>query len=127
MQTQQPWKQYGSYRDASNSQSASEPLSNDREETRPAKARRRRMQAVGLLLVLFLTWAGLKWWDQQQMLQEMEAELNLLQVQVEEARMRQAELKTEINRLHDPEYIAEIARRDYFLSREGETIFKIKE
>ncbi|EGL81873.1 Septum formation initiator [Caldalkalibacillus thermarum TA2.A1] len=127
MQTQQPWKQYGSYRDASNSQSSSEPLSNDREETRPAKARRRRMQAVGLLLVLFLTWAGLKWWDQQQMLQEMEAELNLLQVQVEEARKRQAELKTEINRLHDPEYIAEIARRDYFLSREGETIFKIKE
>lgn len=37
------------------------------------------------------------------------------------------ELEEEIDRLQDPDYIAKIARRDYFLSKEGEIIFQLNE
>ncbi|MDQ0340650.1 cell division protein DivIC [Caldalkalibacillus uzonensis] len=127
MRSQSPWKPYSSHRDVVLPASRTEPAPNHTQQPRPAKAKRWRMKVVGLLLVVFLIWASVKWWEQQQMLQEMEAELNMLQVKVNEAEERQVELETEINRLHDPEYIAEIARRDYFLSRQGETIFKISD
>ncbi len=37
------------------------------------------------------------------------------------------ELKIEINKLHDPDYIAKYARENYLYSKEGELIIKINE
>lgn len=37
------------------------------------------------------------------------------------------ELKIEIDKLHDPEYIAKFARENYLYSKEGELIIKINE
>lgn len=37
------------------------------------------------------------------------------------------ELKIEITKLHDPEYLAKFARENYLYSKEGELIIKIRE
>ncbi len=37
------------------------------------------------------------------------------------------DLKTEITKLHDPEYLAKFARENYLYSKEGELIIKINE
>lgn len=82
------------------------------------------MLGLGLALLLFSGWAGKVWWEQEEALQRMDEELASLKEQVKRAQERQEELNREIELLGDPEYIAEIARRDYFLSKEGEIIFK---
>lgn len=101
--------------------------STESEQTEPGPLKRWVMVLLGLALLFFLVWAACKWWEQEQMIKEMQAEVAAMQKRVEEARQRQAELRLEITRLHDLEYIAEIARRDYFMSKGNETIFKIKD
>jgi len=82
---------------------------------------------LGVVFLLFLIWAANIWWEQEEALQKMDEEIAALQEKVREAQERQEELNREIELLNNPEYIAEIARRDYFLSREGEIIFKAVE
>jgi len=48
-----------------------------------------------------------------------------LEEEVAKLQQEQVILEEEIVKLNDDEYIAKIARRDYFLSEEGEIIFKI--
>ena len=56
--------------------------------------------------------------EKQEQYQQLEKELASLQKQEEN-------LKEEIELLNDEEYVLEIARTNYFLSKEGELIFKI--
>ena len=44
---------------------------------------------------------------------------------MEHLKDKQSALEEEIVKLNDDEYIAKLARRDYFLSDEGEIIFNI--
>lgn len=55
-------------------------------------------------------------------LQKAELEVQLEELQAEEKRLYQ-----DIKNYNDLDYIAEIARRDYFLSKPGETLFKLPE
>jgi cell division protein DivIC len=103
------------------------PQENEQIQPKPKLKNRIFMLFLGLALCSFLIWASLLWWEQQQALVQMEMEIANLEEKVRQAEQRQAELLLEKELLHDPEYIAEIARRDYFLSREGETIFKVVE
>jgi cell division protein DivIC len=91
------------------------------------KKRHRRLKLLGLLLTAFLIWASSLWMEQQELLQAKQAELETIKVKVLEANEEQEELTYQIKRLHDKDYIAEVARRDYFLSRPGEMIFKVPE
>ncbi|WP_110114685.1 septum formation initiator family protein [Bacillus sp. CGMCC 1.16541] len=49
-----------------------------------------------------------------------------LEQQLTKLETKQKQLEDEIVKLNDEEYIKKIARRDYFLSEEGEIIFNIK-
>jgi cell division protein DivIC len=89
------------------------------------KKRHRRLRLLGLLLVAFLIWVGSLWMEQDKLLQAKQAELESIKLKVQEANKEQEELTYQIKRLHDKDYIAEVARRDYFLSRPGEMIFKV--
>ncbi|TYR78301.1 septum formation initiator family protein [Priestia megaterium] len=55
-----------------------------------------------------------------------EAEQKKLEQQLTKLEGKQKQLESEIVRLNDDEYIKKIARRDYFLSEDGEIIFNIK-
>ncbi|MEG9298869.1 septum formation initiator family protein [Mangrovibacillus sp. Mu-81] len=62
-----------------------------------------------------------------QMLEEKRTEKAQLEDKMEQLKDHQSALEEEIVKLNDDEYIAKLARRDYFLSDEGEIIFNIPE
>lgn len=53
---------------------------------------------------------------------------NLLQAkaQYQEVQAAHAKLQEEAQRLNDPDYLAQVARKDYYYSKEGEIIFKLE-
>ena len=63
--------------------------------------------------------------SQASALEKKEAEKAKLQQELGEIKKEQKVLKREIVKLNDDEYIAKIARRDYFLSEQNEIIFNI--
>lgn len=50
-----------------------------------------------------------------------------LEQRLESLEKQQKRLEEEIKRLHDDDYIAELARKKYFLSKQGEIIFAVPE
>ncbi|RBW67650.1 FtsB family cell division protein [Bacillus taeanensis] len=56
--------------------------------------------------------------DKEQQKKELEKQLSTMEKE-------EGKLKEEIKKLNNPEYVGEIARRDYFYSKPGETIFKL--
>ncbi|MCP3742309.1 FtsB family cell division protein [Rossellomorea sp. BNER] len=60
-------------------------------------------------------------------LEEKKAEKQKLEEKLVQLEKKEKVLKEEIVKLNDDDYIAKIARRDYFFSDEGEVIFNIPE
>lgn len=85
--------------------------------------RRRRSRILLALLVAFGVWATEKWWEQEQLLRDQEATLaRLKQEAVDLGRTREA-LAAQVKRLENEEYVVELARRYFFLSKPGETLY----
>lgn len=63
--------------------------------------------------------------SQNNLLQEKVEEHEALEQELANAKSMKSDLKEEVNKLQDPEYISEIARKEFFLSKEGEIIFKL--
>ncbi|WP_421382561.1 FtsB family cell division protein [Bacillus salacetis] len=85
---------------------------------------------LALLFILALTISGFlvsALISRASVLEEKEAEKAKLEAKLEKLERQQAILEDEIVKLNDDEYIAKLARRDYFLSDEGEIIFNIPE
>lgn len=97
----------------------------EEQRARRRKGLVRRLSAVAIVFLLITIFAGLTFFQQQASISEQkkvnqEMEEELLKMEREEANLEQ-----EIEWLHDPEYIAEIARRDFFLTKDGETLFQL--
>lgn len=58
-------------------------------------------------------------------LEKMKEEKALLEEEYNQLKKTETILREEIVKLNDDEYIAKLARRDYFLSEEGEIIFAV--
>ncbi|WP_147535886.1 FtsB family cell division protein [Bacillus marasmi] len=65
--------------------------------------------------------------SQASTIEKRQAEKQKLQHELSELRDEQSALKEEIIKLNDKDYIAKLARRDYFLSESNEIIFNIPE
>jgi cell division protein DivIC len=65
--------------------------------------------------------------EQLSLLNEKQVEKEELQGEYKALLEEKSQLKEEVNKLKDVEYIGEIARRDFFMSKPGETIFKLPE
>ena len=63
--------------------------------------------------------------NQHVRLAEKEEEKRLAQEELAAAKEQQEMLKLQITKLEDDDYIAKLARKEYFLSEEGEIIFTI--
>jgi cell division protein DivIC len=87
------------------------------------KGQKRRKRILGVLMAIFCIWAGFTWRDQQATLTAKKDELTQVQQSADQVKLQNDELTYQVNRLNDKEYIAEIARRDYHLSKPGEVIF----
>lgn len=87
----------------------------------------RRLGFFALLVVVVMSWLTMTMFSQKNTLaakeqQKLEAKQELVDI-LEEQEM----LKSQIVKLNDDEYIAKLARKEYFLSDEGEIIFSIPE
>jgi cell division protein DivIC len=93
------------------------------QSTPPNYGRKRRMRLLQIIVVLFLSWAGYTYYSQSQQLAEKQRELADLQSQMTKAQEEKKGLELKVKRLNDKEYISELAREKFFLSKEGEIIF----
>lgn len=84
------------------------------------KAAKRRFKIWFMFVVLFLGWAGYTLFGQYQQQIETSNKLTSLQQQVEEAIAESAVLQKQIERLNDPEYIAQLATKEQGMVKEGE-------
>lgn len=85
----------------------------------------RRLFAYGIL-ALVVTGAFISIFvSQHELLQEKQQKKERLEQELIQANQVELELRDEITRLNDYDYIGEIARRDFFFSKKGETIFKL--
>ncbi len=87
------------------------------------KGKRRRLRLLMLALIGFLCWAGLTLWNQEGRLNLKFSQLSVLEGKLETSKKANQKLKLEITRLNDPEYIEQRARKDYHMTRPGETLF----
>jgi cell division protein DivIC len=89
----------------------------------PNYGRKRRMRLLQIIVVLFLSWAGYTYYSQSQQLAEKQRELADLQRQVTKVQDEKKGLELQVKRMNDKEYIGELARKNFFLSKQGEIIF----
>lgn len=90
-----------------------------------AKGKKRRMKLVLILLMVFIAWAVYTWYLQHGVLQEKHTMLEEGKKQAAILENKHKDLQFEVNRLHDKEYLAELARKYYFMSKPDEIIFVI--
>lgn len=111
-------------------------LQNDYVRSSDSKAQRRKKQKVlfrrrmlvfsifAAIVLFFLIHTIVK---QNERLAEKEAEKEDVMVQLDAVKEKQEMLNLQIKKLEDDEYLAKLARKEYFLSDEGEIIFTIPE
>ena len=66
-------------------------------------------------------------YSQKSALKDKEAQKQELKEQLSSLQKEEEQLKEEIVKLNDDEYIAKLARKEYFLSDDGEIIFNLPE
>jgi cell division protein DivIC len=91
------------------------------------QGQKRRIRLVMFFMLCFSVWTGYTVYLQSGILSEKERELENLRQEAAVVQQTQAELSYKANRLNDKEYIAELARKQLFLSKPGEKIFVLPE
>lgn len=88
---------------------------------------KRRIRLVMFFVLCFAIWTGYTAYLQSGILSAKEKELEQLNQEATAVKQTQAELSYKVSRLNDKEYIAELARKEFFLSKPGEQIYVIPE
>ncbi|NHM32000.1 FtsB family cell division protein [Neobacillus terrae] len=86
---------------------------------------RRRLTLFGLIAVITFSWMLYQEFSVKSILAKKKAERDRLEHRLESMKKNGSGLRLEITRLKNPNYIAQIARRDYFLSKKGEILFHL--
>lgn len=85
----------------------------------------RRLSVFGLFVLLASIWIGSTLHAQSQTLSEKEQLHKEALIALQGVEQEQEKLKEQIVLLNDEEYLAKLARKEYFLSEDGEIIFTI--
>jgi cell division protein DivIC len=91
------------------------------------QGQKRRIRLVMFFVLCFSVWTGYTAYLQSGILSEKERELEQLKQEAAAVQQQQAELSYKVSRLNDKEYIAELARKHFFLSKPGEKIYVLPE
>ncbi|TCP22534.1 cell division protein DivIC [Scopulibacillus darangshiensis] len=83
----------------------------------------RRLAAFAVLFMLIVGSMVSYIFTQTGQISEKNAQKEQLQQKLDDSKKQEAKLKHNIRLLHDKDYIGEIARRDFLLSKDGEIIF----
>lgn len=84
---------------------------------------KRRLLIWAMICTLFTAWVSVQLITQANKVSAKRAEIEKAQHTLRAAEERKQELETHIKHLHDPEYVTELARKEYYMTREGEIIF----
>jgi len=85
----------------------------------------RRLTAFSILFVIISGSLIFYYFNQRALLNEKQNEYNELIAELEQIEYNNENLKYEIELLSDLDYLLQIARKDYFFSKDGEIIFKL--
>ncbi|WP_237150198.1 FtsB family cell division protein [Planococcus kocurii] len=83
----------------------------------------RRLSVFGLMILVATIWIGSTIYAQTQTISEKAQLREEALMELKEVEKQQDQLQEQILLLNDEEYLAKLARKDYFLSEEGEIIF----
>lgn len=86
----------------------------------------RRLIVFGALVLLTAIVLAGSLWSQTSSLSANEEKKAQLEKQVKELNAKQSDLKDEISKLKDEDYVTELARRDLFMSGNGEILFNVE-
>lgn len=87
----------------------------------------RRLAVFGLVVMLATIWIGSTIYAQSQTMTEKEQLREEAQFALKEAEKEQIQLKEQIILLNDDEFIAKLAKKEFFVSEKGEIIFTLPE
>ncbi|AXF56603.1 septum formation initiator family protein [Salicibibacter kimchii] len=96
-------------------------------EQRRKRGLRRRLTVIGIVASIVVIFAGVGLISQYSMIQANNNEKVELQQQLEELEANENRLEREIMNYNDEDYITEVARKDYYMSKPGETLFQLPE
>jgi cell division protein DivIC len=94
-----------------------------REQPHKNKGSHRRYRLLSMVVLCFVSWAGVTFWNQANLINEKLNRLLVMEQKLTETKKVNEELKLEITRLNDNEYIEQKARKDFQMVGEGETLF----
>ncbi|KMT57785.1 cell division protein [Listeria fleischmannii 1991] len=83
----------------------------------------RRLSGLAIILAIVFGALFFTYTKQALLLQEKKAEKVKTEQKLADSKKEEKALKGQINKLHDDDYIAKLARSEYYLSKEGEIIF----
>ncbi|MCY7783527.1 MULTISPECIES: cell division protein DivIC [unclassified Bacillus (in: firmicutes)] len=86
----------------------------------------RRLTVFGALVFLTAIVLASSVWSQTSSLSAKEEKKEQLEKELKSLKTKQADLKEEISKLKDEDYVTELARRDLFMSGDGEIIFNVE-
>lgn len=87
------------------------------------KGTRRRLRLLMVVVVCFMSWAGLTLWGQTDQVNSKQSELEFMQAKLEEVVEKNESYKFELDRLNDPEYLEQLIRKDLNMTKPDETMF----
>lgn len=91
------------------------------------KGQKRRVRLFMFFVLCLSVWTGYTVYLQSDVLAEKETQLEALKQDALKVQQAHSELTYKVSRLNDKEYIAELARKNFFLSKPGEIIYVIPE
>ncbi|GIO35027.1 MULTISPECIES: FtsB family cell division protein [Paenibacillus] len=111
---------------------------NERARTQTAKTKqetktvqsagaRRRIWIWASFMIVFMGWAIITIFSQQSQIADKSAELAKKKLEQQSVDQNKEQLKTDVKRLNDPEYIGQLARKNYGMYKPGETPIHIEE
>lgn len=87
----------------------------------------RRLMVFGAVVLLSAIVIVSSLWSQASDISAKQEKKEDLLKQLEQLEAKKSDLKDEIVKLKDEDYVAELARKDYYLSKDGEIIFKFED
>lgn len=96
-------------------------VSNDTKPKNKGTFRRRRL--VMIVLACFMSWAGVTLWNQIGKLNERSEKLATLDQKHKDTQQINEDMKREMTRLNDPEYVEQKIRKELHYIKQGETLF----
>ncbi len=87
------------------------------------KGIRRRLRLLIIAVLGFMSWAGITFWDQSDLVGAKFEQLSVLQGKLDQVTQTNEDYKQQVMKLNDPEYIEQIVRKNFQMTRDGETLF----